>query len=241
MIAISYNEVTSYLNKPEHGDIESIIHEIQLYDPNFSAYNTRTWENHQLLVQKLYQAQYDFVNNDVCYVGQGKILFEKAQQALAFRDDLNRLTNSILSFLSPEGIYFPNEFEYKATLFAFEAYRENGGGLEFEDWYYDVFTNWSPHGYKHFPPKNVKWKDIVKTTKTGPAKYLPSINIEEFEREAWRNGTPVTNGKDWKVMKYEEVIGASEGKETVYIRIERTAGTIHGHPISEAEYKRLLK
>lgn len=42
-------------------------------------------------------------------------------------------------------------------------------------------------------------------------------------------------------MKYEEVIGASEGKETVYIRIERTAGTIHGHPISEAEYKRLLK
>ena len=129
-----------YFDRPEQEDIDFLIHEIQLYDPNFSAYNTRTWDNHQQLVQTLYQAQYNFVNRkDVCYVGQGKVLFEKAQQALAFRDDLYKLTNSTLAYLSPEGIYFPNEAIYKATKFAYEAYLEKGGKLGFEDWYYETF------------------------------------------------------------------------------------------------------
>ena len=86
------------------------------------------------------------------------------------------------------------------------------------------------------PDKNKPWKDTVKSTKNGPAKYSPDIkDIEAFERETWEIGTPVTNGK-----KYDEIIGA-EGKETQYVRIENSANTLHGHPISESEYLKLLK
>lgn len=41
--------------------------------------------------------------------------------------------------------------------------------------------------------------------------------------------------------KYDEIIGATGGKETQYVRIENSANTIHGHPISESEYLKLLK
>ncbi len=110
----------------------------------------------------------------------------------------------------------------------------NGGGSD--------IVSWSNHGYKHFPNKNQSWKDIVESTKSGPAKYSFDIkNVEEFERTAWDSGTPVTNGKNWRVNKYEHTIGAVNGKETVYVRIENSAGTIHGHPISEHEYNKLLK
>ena len=48
-------------------------------------------------------------------------------------------------------------------------------------------VNWTDHGHKHFPDKNKPWKDTVKSTKNGPAKYSPDIkDIEAFEREAWR-------------------------------------------------------
>ena len=103
-------------------------------------------------------------------------------------------------------------------------------------------VNWTDHGHKHFPGKNKSWKDIVKSTKNGPAKYSPDIKyIEAFEREAWETGTPVTNGKNWKVKKYNDIIGATGGKETQYIRIENSANIIHGHPIFESEYLKLLK
>ena len=102
--------------------------------------------------------------------------------------------------------------------------------------------NWTNHGHKHFPDKNKSWNNIVKSTKNGPAKYSLEIkNIEIFERDAWKKGTPVTNGKNWKVKKYDKIIGATEGKETQYVRIENSANTIHGHPISESEYVKLLR
>lgn len=102
-------------------------------------------------------------------------------------------------------------------------------------------VQWTNHGYKHVPSKKVSWKDIVKSTKTGDAKYKPEINIEEFERNAWKYGTPVTNGKTWKVFKANGIVGAKKGIETPYIRIEFSANTIHGHPITPAEYAELIK
>ena len=50
-----------------------------------------------------------------------------------------------------------------------------------------------------------------------------------------------TNGKPWKVMEYPDSIGASEGSPSRWIRIELSANTIHGHPISEREFRRLTK
>ena len=40
--------------------------------------------------------------------------------------------------------------------------------------------------------------------------------------------------------KYDYVIGACSGRETQFVRIEMTSGTIHGHPITENEYLKLL-
>jgi hypothetical protein len=101
--------------------------------------------------------------------------------------------------------------------------------------------HWTNHGYKHFPPKNMPWKNIIKVTKNGDAKYKPGINIEYFERMAWKNGIPVTNGKSWKVFKSKDVIGAKNVIETTCVRIEISAKTIHGHPITTVEYTQLIK
>ena len=62
----------------------------------------------------------------------------------------------------------------------------------------EIFNNnvtWTNHGYKHFPSKNMSWKEIIKS-KIGPAKYsLDITDIEAFERETWKSGTRVNNGK----------------------------------------------
>ncbi|MBX4135766.1 RHS domain-containing protein [Pseudomonas sp. S5F11] len=100
---------------------------------------------------------------------------------------------------------------------------------------------WTAHGYKHSPSKRTPWKDIVAATKSGPAKYKPDIDIEKIEKDAYRNGSITTNGKPWKVMEYPDSIGASEGSPSRWIRIELSANTIHGHPISEREFRRLTK
>lgn len=106
----------------------------------------------------------------------------------------------------------------------------------------DSSIEWTDHGHKHFPDKNKPWREIVKSTESGPAKYSPDIqNIEVFERDAWATGTPVTNGKNWKVKAYDHVIGATGGKETCFVRIECSGNTIHGHPISLQEYLKLIK
>lgn len=105
----------------------------------------------------------------------------------------------------------------------------------------EITVEWTNHGYKHFPQKNMTWGEIVKSTKNGPAKYKNGIEIEPIERQIWAEGIPVTNGKPWKVQEFDYTIGASNGKETSYMRVEESAGVIHGHPITKEEYKKLLK
>lgn len=46
----------------------------------------------------------------------------------------------------------------------------------------------------------------------------------------------IVNGGN-KVKSYDHVIGASEGKESRWLKIECSAGVVHGHPITEAEYR----
>ena len=92
------------------------------------------------------------------------------------------------------------------------------------------------------PNRNTSWNDTVKSTQNGPAKYSLDIdNVETFERNAWGTGTPVNNGKNWRVKEYDHVIGASGGQETKYVRIENSANTIHEHPITASEYKKLTR
>ena len=42
-------------------------------------------------------------------------------------------------------------------------------------------------------------------------------------------------------MEFYEIIGVSEGTPTRFVRVEMNANVIHGHPITEAEYKKLTK
>lgn len=43
-------------------------------------------------------------------------------------------------------------------------------------------------------------------------------------------------------MKHDEIIGAKNGVETQYSRVEITPdGTCHGHPITEPEFRKLTK
>lgn len=100
---------------------------------------------------------------------------------------------------------------------------------------------WSSYNNKHKASSNVSWKDTVNSTKSGPAKYKPDVNIKDIEIKVWNEGTQVTNGKTWKVMKFNENIGACSGKETPYVRVEMSGNTIHGHPITPAEYFKLIK
>ena len=44
-----------------------------------------------------------------------------------------------------------------------------------------------------------------------------------------------------KIKEYKNEIGASEGKLSRWIRIELSTGTIHGHPISDSEFRKLKK
>ncbi len=67
------------------------------------------------------------------------------------------------------------------------------------------------------------------------------MNIKELELNAWKYGQKTTNGKNWKVFKSNEIIGANSGKETCFMRVECSANTIHGHPILESQYLELIK
>ena len=104
-----------------------------------------------------------------------------------------------------------------------------------------VVAKWTAHGGKHVAKTGVPWKQIVESTKNGPAKYKPGTDIEALERHVFTNGTPVTNGKSWKVMEFGEDIGAANGNATRFMRVEESAGVIHGHPISPSEFKKLTK
>ncbi len=100
----------------------------------------------------------------------------------------------------------------------------------------------SPYAHKHSAPKNVRWDDVVKSTKNGPAKYKYGTNIEELEMEALEKGIDASNGKPWKVYNTGRIIGAKDGESTPYIRVEISAdGTVHSHPITSREYKKLSK
>jgi hypothetical protein len=41
---------------------------------------------------------------------------------------------------------------------------------------------------------------------------------------------------DWKAYDNKKIIGAKDGIETPYMRIEISANTIHGHPITPEEF-----
>jgi len=98
---------------------------------------------------------------------------------------------------------------------------------------------------KHIPRSNAWTRDIIKATRHSEALYKPGQDIEMLERSVWQSGTPVTSGKNWKVYEFDHVIGACDGKEVRWVRVEGTGGpgnaVIHGRPITQEDYRRLTK
>ena len=72
-------------------------------------------------------------------------------------------------------------------------------------------------------------------------KYLPGMDVEALERNVWQNGLATTNGRTWKVMAFRDIIGASAGAESRWVRVEKSGNTIHGHPITQQAYERLIE
>ena len=126
--------------------------------------------------------------------------------------------------------------EAKPGFIDFGGAKKNNSGIIPQN-----IVQWTNHAYKHFSQKSSPWKEIVRSTKAGPAKYLPGLDVEMLERDIWQNGIPTTNSKPWKVMKLDRIIGAKNGIETMCIRVECSANTIHGHPITPAEFMELTK
>ena len=97
------------------------------------------------------------------------------------------------------------------------------------------------HGYKHHSPKNKSWKEVVDSTKIGPAKFKQGADIASIDHDVWETGTPTTNGQNWKVKEFDSVQGAYKGKETSWVLTKESQGTIHSHPIDADVARKLLK
>lgn len=97
------------------------------------------------------------------------------------------------------------------------------------------------HGYKHHSPKNKSWKEVIDSTKTGPAKFKQGADIASIDHDVWETGTPTTNGQNWKVKEFDSVQGAYKGKETSWVVTKESQGTIHSHPIDADVARKLLK
>jgi len=99
---------------------------------------------------------------------------------------------------------------------------------------------WTAYEGRHLASAKIPWSRIAESTLSGPAKYLPGTTVEILEKMIWEKGAQV-HGRTWKIMELPHVIGASEGKPSRWVRVEESAGTIHGHPITEEEFHRLLR
>lgn len=105
------------------------------------------------------------------------------------------------------------------------------------------FLNVAEYGFKHIAKKGIPWEKVIESTKNGPAKFANDVDYTELTKKAWDEGAEVTNGKPWKVFKSEEIIGATKGKETKYMRVELTesTGELHSSPIDLEQFNKLTK
>ena len=101
---------------------------------------------------------------------------------------------------------------------------------------------------KHVPPPGIPWDDLVEETAQSKAPslyhltYANSHARRELEFDCVTRGTQikeVPNSKRCFYKRMEQVVGASEGKETFYVYAEWSiSGAVHGRPISEDELRK---
>jgi len=107
---------------------------------------------------------------------------------------------------------------------------------------------WDLYNRKHWA-RNGDWKEQVKDTKDGPAKYWKEIDVRQFEESIVEHETNERNEsvltRSRKIVPgncrflycvFDRIIGASDGKETDIVRVQWDAdGTLHGRPFNESQ------
>ena len=88
-------------------------------------------------------------------------------------------------------------------------------------------VEWSSYNYKHIARENSSLTDLITSTKFGPTKYLPNIDVKALELDVWENGKLATNKKPWKVMEFNDIICSSECTPTRFVRLEMSSNVIH--------------
>ena len=95
------------------------------------------------------------------------------------------------------------------------------------------------NGGKHYPATNLTKAQIIKNTlNKQPAKYFDVKTISKIEKEAFDFGVKSASSSDeaGKIYyKAKEIVGASGGKETKYLRVDYSAKTYHEHPMTYEE------
>ena len=74
--------------------------------------------------------------------------------------------------------------------------------------------------------------------------YYRGVDIRDLETRAAADGVEVPSGKPatlYKVYAAERAVGASEGEESRWVRVEDTNGDFHGHPISQRRYEEYMR
>jgi YD repeat-containing protein len=106
--------------------------------------------------------------------------------------------------------------------------------------------DWSPHGGKHINGRKGKtWPQIRAGTGGDgkpPAKYHPAfvpnaVVQRTVEMDVWGRGKVIENSSNLtvKVVRFGLVVGASDGKDVLCVRVECSGRTVHGRPIADSE------
>jgi hypothetical protein len=97
------------------------------------------------------------------------------------------------------------------------------------------------------PKRHLNWDDLVAETgqPRGNSIYIYSLSDEEIHRlehDCIVSGNLITGDRDARGIYWSElpeVIGASKGEETRFIRVELSSRNYHGRPATQREIEEL--
>ncbi len=101
------------------------------------------------------------------------------------------------------------------------------------------WTEWFPYSKHRSPGGWSRERTIAATSDGRDSRYFADVDVEAIERVAAQSGAPVPSPKPattYKVCEFAEIVGASEGLPSRWLRVESTNGVFHGHPISRRVY-----
>lgn len=105
---------------------------------------------------------------------------------------------------------------------------------------------WVDYYRKHQVPPRLReaTKDEIDRDTASPGRaslFYPDADQQAIEGIVLRDGVYVESAKRatvYKIMEFQQPIGASEGEASRWVMVETTNGEYHGRPITRAHYLR---